>query len=185
MKLIRIGYPGSDKIKLASRYLVNKYLPGFDYIELNYEGPIEKWSEYIISCLKAIDDPIIIFGLDDYLLNDRLNKKFFDFAVLKLQSDECINVKLCDCTPSEQIEYPVTTQFTLWKRDKLIEVLEQTTTPWSFEIQGSKYVNRKRYMTAQIPALKYYTNSSLSSRWEGIRLDGLNEQDIKEIQTLI
>ena len=182
MKLLLIGYPGSQKIRKATEYLIKKYLP-FDITYLNYQGEIKDWSKAVSNLLKSIDDKYIILALDDYLLNAPINKAIFKRALQALGTYQ--NVKLCDCTGEEQEQYPVTTQYTIWDREILIEILGQTTTPWDFEMNGSRIFKEKGYKANKMPALSYYTNSSLSKRWEGVRLDGLNEEDINKVQELL
>lgn len=100
-------------------------------------------------------------------------------------ADPFVLAKLCLCTEQENEEYPVTTQYTLWNREYLISLLEQITTPWDFEIKGSLLFKEQGKKMLHVPVAHYFTNSSLSSRWEGIRLDGLSEEDVKIIQQFI
>jgi hypothetical protein len=93
---------------------------------------------------------------------------------------DVVCAKLCECTEQENLEYPVTTQYCIWDREYLMWLLEQVNTPWEFEIHGSRIFNKKMIHR---PCLKYFTNSSISSRWEGVRLDGLSEEDKNFITT--
>lgn len=183
MTVLTIGHLGSRVIKEVRMYLNTKYLPGFDVYHTEHTGDTADWSKKVIRELKDFDDKYIIFALDDYLLNAPIQQQLFKHALSKM--GEFVNVKLCECTPEEQASYPVTTQYTLWDREKLIEILEHTTTPWDFEINGSKFFYEQGYKAAQVPALTYYTNSSLSKRWQGVRLDGLNEEDVRKVQQWI
>lgn len=172
-----IGYPGSQKIRQGQEYLVKKYTT-FEPIYLNYQGPVEDWSKYLVGVLSMFKDKYIIFGLDDYLISHRM------MPLYPVLDEGIACAKLCECTESENEEYPVTTQFTFWNRETLIWLLEQTTTPWDFEINGSKIFKQNNLKMQHWPILQYYTNSSISSRWSGIRYEGLNEEDINEIQKL-
>ena len=183
MKVILVGYKGSQKIREASMYLAEKYLPDFDIACLEYLGDIEGWSKYIAEYLKILNDKYIIFALDDYLLAEPINMAIFGLLVRGM--DNAVLAKLCKCTPQENAEYPVTTQYTLWNREYLISLLEQTTTPWDFEISGSRIFKETGQKALFDSALTYFTNSSLSPRWEGVDLKGLNEEDIKKVQELI
>jgi hypothetical protein len=178
MKLILVGYPGSQKIRKASEYLVKKYTD-FDVHWLVYGGEIQGWSQFIADYLKGLTDERIIFALDDYLISD-----YFDMG-LDLTMGDAVCVKLCEATAQENEEYPVTTQYCLWDREYLISLLEQTTSPWDFEIRGSRIFKEQGKELLHLPVLKYNTHSALSKRWEGVRLDGLNEEDIKEVQKLL
>ncbi len=184
MKVIIIGYQGSQFLKKAGDYLRNKYLPDFDFEYINYTGEVKGWAEYIASYLKTeVNDELIIFALDDYLLANPIDMTEYN-RLLKGMSNAVV-AKLCKCTDQENEEYPVTTQYSIWNREYLIKLLSKIQTPWEFEIVGSSILKSDVKKAIFGSALEYYTNSALSSRWEGVRLDGLNEEDVKEIQKLI
>lgn len=179
MKCLLIGYSGSQRIVPASKFLTDKYLP-FNCTYINYKGDVNKWSTFLAGYLTALTNKHIIFALDDYLISDAIDMEAFNSGKLYL-SDEVVCVKLCECTPQEHAEYPVTTQYTIWDREYLIELLGKVENPWQFEIFGSRLFDKKVHHQ---PCIKYFTNSSISSRWEGVRLEGLKEDDITELKRL-
>lgn len=182
MKVILIGYPGSQIIVPASRYLTSKYLPKeFEITYLNYKGDINHWSTFLVGYLTALTDNHIIFALDDYLIADYLYPSFDWEAATKIMTrdKDIVCFKLCYCTEEEHKEYPVTTQWCIWDREYLISLLLKVNTPWQFEVVGSRLFDKK---VLHAPCLKYFTNSSISSRWEGVRLDGLKQEDIEYIR---
>ncbi len=183
MKVIVIGHTGSQFLSKAGDYLRNKYLPDFEFIYLNYTGEISGWAKYLSDYLSGLEDKQIIFTLDDYLLAKPID--MVEYNRLLAGMNDSVLAKLCKCTDQENEEYPVTTQYTIWDREYLIWLLEQINTPWEFEIKGSEIFKQSGNKAIFGSALEYYTNSALSSRWEGVRLDGLNEEDVKEIQKLI
>ena len=175
MKVILVGYPGSQHIVPASRYLAKKYLPGFDIHYLNYVGEKDKWSVFVGEYLLKLTDKFVIFALDDYLINGFDKEKFEE--ALKLEP--C--VKLCESTEEEHKGYPITTQYTIWNRKELIDLLSQTTTPWDFEMRGSQLFKGKSNL---LTCINYYTNSSLSNRWQGVDWKGVKQEDLEVIQNL-
>lgn len=193
MKIILSGYEGSKKILTASSWLVNKYLPDFDVYWLNYgkfggklfcgsyvslkdeQISVDSWSEDIREFLKSIDDEFIIFALDDYLISTPINVGLYNL----IDFEDQVEINLCSASKPEDTDYSVTTQYSIWKRTFLIEVLEQVNTPWEFEIIGSKYMNGLGLKTSYVPALTYPEHSSLSSRWSGIRTEGVKTEDIE------
>jgi len=197
MKLILIGHPGSRRVRPASKYLVDKYMKGFEQVWLEHTGPIEHWAEFAASELRRIPDKYVVFALDDYLLAGELDREKFDLLMANMD-DYVVCGRLCDSsnytdfvTDGELIrvgldDYTATTQYCIWERESLINVLEQVRTPWEFELEGSAFMNRISYgvIGTRPPALRYNTNSSLSERWEGIDLKGLSEEDVKEVQKL-
>lgn len=185
MKIILVGHPGSQYILEASKYLAEKYLPGFELVYLNHTGPKEEWSKFVIEYLKTIDDKLVIFALDDYLISDSFETSLYETALRIFEDQKNVsNVKLCKTTYQEHQEYPVTTQYTIWKRKHLIDLLGHTTDPWNFEIHGSKVFRTKDLNAVCFakPIIKYSVFSCLSSRWQGIRWDGVKQEDLDYIQ---
>lgn len=178
MLVILIGYPGSQKIVKASKYLTGKYLPGFDITYLNYTGEISGWATYLSNYLYSIPDKTIIFALDDYLVADYVDIDKYRAALKELTGD-VVCIKLCKSTAQEHEEYPVTTQYCIWDKKYLIWLLNQVQTPWQFEIIGSRLFNKTVLLRT---CLDYFCNSSISGRWEGINLTGLKEEDLKIIR---
>lgn len=182
-KVILVGYPGSQFLVPASKYLIERYMPGFDVIFLNYEGDTEGWSRWIADYLKKLDDEYVIFSLDDYLISGPINKEAFEEAVnMKMDS-----VKLCVNTLEEHLGYPITTQYTIWKREVLIRIMELTLDPWDFEVRGSKLFRELGYESAYMnPApMQYNTSSALSSRWPGVSFKGLSDEDVSTIKAML
>lgn len=185
MKIILVGYPGSQCIVPSSRYLAGKYFGKYgatstliEFFYLNYTGEVNGWSDYLVDYLSTIDDENIIFTLDDYLISDYIDRGSLESALSEIGGD-VVCVKLCHSTPEEHAEYPVTTQYTIWNREYLISLLKKVNTPWEFEIHGSRMFDKK---VLHRPCIKYFTNSSISGRWEGINLSGLKQEDITYMQ---
>lgn len=185
MKVILVGYPGSQFLVPAVKYLTDKYLPGFDVQFINNTGTSDEWSKFIREYLMTLDDEFIVFALDDYLLREPMKMDLFDNALTRF-TDDVACVKIHRSTLTEHADYPVTTQYTIWHRQSLIELLEKTTNPWDFELHGSKILidSGKKSLSGPV-ALEYYTNSSLSSRWKGVRMYGLKQEDAEMVQKLI
>jgi len=181
MKLILVGHPGSQRIVPASKYLVKKYLPKLETIYLNYKGGINGWGTYVAKFLDYLTDDKVILALDDYLVAGPIDEKIYQEAKEAI-GGALVNAKLCECSQQEQEEYPCTTQYTIWDRYYLIELLLHTYTPWRFEIEGSKIMKSAGAQSISRPCIPYFTNSSLSSRWEGVRLDGLSQEDLNYIK---
>lgn len=181
MKVILVGHSGSQKIVPASRYLASKYLPGFDFHWLNYIGDTKGWSRFVGTYLAHLQDKYVIFALDDYLISG-FNKGVYDDALTQFK-DGVVAVKLCASTMQEHVEYPVTTQYTIWDREFLVKLLTETGDPWDFEINGSKLFRQwgAQSVVGNVPAIEYNVHSCLSSRWQGVDWKGVKEEDLKYI----
>lgn len=174
IKAILVGYPGSQHIVPASRYLTKKYLP-FKTEYLNYTGDVEEWSQFLHEYISSLPDKEIILALDDYLISGPVRRW------PRALRPGC--VKLCYASEDENEEYPVTTQYTLWKKPFLLDILSKTKSPWDFEIQGSAIVDRSQ--VGFYSSIPYNTSSCLSRGWEGVKLDGLNDEDLQTVKELI
>jgi hypothetical protein len=83
--------------------------------------------------------------------------------------------------------YSVTTQYCIWNKSFLIEILKQVNTPWEFELKGSAYLNSsgKRVMGTIDTILSYPECSAISERHSGkISIFANNEYDIEELINL-
>lgn len=180
MKIIFIGSSKSDCIIEASKYLADKYLPQFEKIYLKFDRDLEYWSVYLSGYLAALKDENIIFGMDDFLIASPIDINVYLNAYKEI-GDDVVCIKLCKSTPEEHEEYPVTTQLSIWNREYLISLLEQTNSPWNFERKGSRIFDKKCLLRT---CIDYNCNSSTSIRWEGYVLDGLSEKDINELKEL-
>lgn len=182
MKIILVGYPGSQFLVPASKYLVDKYLPDFEFekIWLNHDGPKENWSKFVADYLDTIEDEKVILTLDDYLVNGPIDMEAYQKA--KGMINLC--VKLCENTPEELKDYPICTQYCIWNKNVLTKFLRRTTDPWNFEMEGSK-IFKKEYLGAigVVPCIPYGVHSALSTRWEGVRTDGLKPEDFEYLKT--
>lgn len=175
-RIILIGYPESQKVVPLSKYLLKKYMPDFNVLWLNYHGEVDGWSKFLRQYLSNLPDKKIIFGLDDYLVTG------FDEEAYKEAESTWPCVKLCYATEKEHVEYPVTTQYTIWDKKELINLLKQTNSPWNFEMTGSALFKGVSNLK---PCVKYYTNSSISSRWKGVDLQGLSDEDKEMAKKLL
>ena len=199
-KVILAGYEGSKNILAASSYLINKYLRGFDVYFLNYgdydgdlftgtyvklddeqKGGNKNWSKYMREYLETLDDKYVIFGLDDYFLRAPIDMELYD----SINMDDYDSVNLCKASVNNGSTYSCTTQYTIWDRELLIDILSKVATAWQFEDYGSIYLNGLGKRLAKVPAMDYNEYSALSSRWNGIKTDGSSEDDIEEINKLV
>lgn len=174
------------------------------YVELDTEqkGGSSSWSKYIVEYLSSIKDEFIIFALDDYLLSKPLVMNKFNILLNEMKSDPLIGVSKLGISPTyrpndynlyfedlfllrKTADYSATTQYSIWDRKFLIEVLSQISSPWEFEGEGSSYISnqtdRKVIGSLSIP-LRYPENSCLSNNGNsgkvnvfGNRIEDINE----------
>ena len=179
MLITFIGSSQSDPIIKASKYLADKYLPGFSKVYLKYDGDLGEWSKYLADFMDTLTDEFVMFGMDDYLFCDFINMEIFNEALKEIGGDVAC-VKLNKSTPEEHEEYPVTTQLSIWNREYLIWILRQTNSPWNFERRGSQLFDKKCLLRT---CIDYDCNSATSFRWQGYKLDGLSTEDVEFLKT--
>lgn len=164
-----------------------------------YKG-INSWSSYMYQLFSNIDDEYVIFSLDDYLLSKNLNRDNFNSLLENLKLNENYVSAELSISPEEKYSdlyksddiyvYPnsysftVNTQWRIWKREYLCEVLKITTNPWSFEIDGSKFLNESNYKSIShcSDVLDYPDMSSLSARNpKKISVLGNQKEDVEKL----
>lgn len=170
------------------------------YISLDetQEGGVHSWSWYIADYLKTLTDEFIIFALDDYLLSGEINIDIYKELLQTIRPDkDKVCARLCTSDFYQEVyrqyfgngliilnkgaEYSCTTQYCIWRREFLIELLGKVNTPWEFEIVGSRNLNEsgKKVIGSIIPAMQYPDCSALSSKWPGVRIAGNKVEDVK------
>lgn len=161
---------------------------------------VDSWSSYLNQVLSKFDDEHIIFSLDDYLLSKNLHEGNFKILLNSLKSNKNFVSAEMSISPEEKYNpqykpsdiyiYPnsysftINTQWRIWNREFLCDLLKITTNPWSFEIDGSRYLNNSRYQSIShcSSVLNYPEISSLSKRnKDGISVLGNQDKDIYEL----
>jgi len=170
-------------IKINS-YLFNKFWPDVEVVYLGFQKPeyefysknhqfvslsekqiggSSSWSTYIYEYLNNIDDEIIMFSIDDYLLCDTPNYNMIDIAYKLIKSNKKIG--RFDLTFDSQVEgntyhirkikdynvhvknpnapYRISTQPALWNRKFLLKFLNNKWSPWQFELNGNAMAIRE------------------------------------------
>lgn len=171
-----------------------------EYVQLDtvQQGGASQWSAYIARYLESLPDKFIVFALDDYLMSGEVNLAIYHHILNHMENRKVICGRLCGSSfyPAGQrrmlckdvfalkhtVEYSATTQYCIWRRKELIELLKATTDPWDFEINGSKMLNQSKYkvVATEDPAFHYPESSSLSTRWgEKIKMVENKTKDIK------
>lgn len=195
MQVILSGYEGSKKILPVSSYLLKKYLIGHNITFLNYgeytgklycgsfvslkekQDSVNDWSKDISTYLESLDDEFIIFALDDFLLAEPIHAEELD--KLSVFGEKVNLHTLAD--PNDN-GYSVTTQYTIWKRELLLDILSKFKTPWEFEIEGSKYFNSLGKKSEYVKLLHYDDGSGLSTRHpEKVNVNLLKRNDVEDL----
>ena len=189
MRWIIVTCSKSKWIVPIQKWLFKKYIPGADVTYIDMEDkPLDQWCKNVYMEIASIEDPLILFGLDDYLpcspFRDNL-KIPFGYDRVGIGIDDSRQKHTIPqghfVTYSENSPYSVTCQFSIWQTDSLRKVLyEINGTPWDFEVKG-------KCMAAALkdPALKWAGESALSKKWEGVNVRGISREDLVELKNYL
>tara|TARA_X000000950_G_scaffold14462_1_gene15652 strand:- start:26465 stop:27292 length:828 start_codon:yes stop_codon:yes gene_type:complete len=119
-------------------------------ISASKNGEVINWSKRILYALNSIDSEIIFFLFDDYFLMSKLNThKFLKMFQLIKEDNEIGNIKfeynsnssISNYKGLNQLwkfaKYKASLQPGFWRKDVLIDLLQNGETPWQFEILGT------------------------------------------------
>lgn len=169
-------------VKINS-YLFNKFWPQakvvymgfkepeFDFYSENHEfvslapkqeGGSNNWTRYMHEYIKTINDDVLMFSIDDYLLCAPPDEAMLNIALKLISKND--NIGRFDLTFDSQVEgntlpvaniqdyqvhvkhpsapYRISTQPALWKREYLLKFLDNNWSPWQFELNGTSIASK-------------------------------------------
>ena len=152
-------YKDHPEIIYATESEINPY---YKTICKNY--PLNKWSRRIRETLKEINDSEILLMIDDIFIREKVDSKRIEYLRKKLKGNIAMfnfeksfdsNDKESDIDGfklrSKGSAYELSLMCGLWDKDKLIDILEKDSDPWSIEYrQDTKgydyYINSGNYI---------------------------------------
>lgn len=198
-KWYNVTSSASEWIIPAQKWLFDKYAPEFEVEYLNVkDNPIENWGKKVASMIPN-DQEFVVFGLDDYLPNNKIELHDFYDALLIMKSEKSLDRFELSWGASkkqgfiktkgvwydylkygEETPYSVSCQFSIWRTKSLIEVLNRSTTPWDFEVK-----QRCNAACFDFPVFRYIEESAISKRQPNkVNVLGLRPSDLKSLQSL-
>ena len=222
-KLFLITSDATNHILEANSYLYKKYVgdvfdikvlghtppvKSFDNFEFipfkNASSHINNWTYKIHQALSEVEDEIIGFGLDDYLINSPVNPEILTTLYNELKNDASVGCAVLGWTPSlcrpdnfkviknyndfdlfelnQNAIYKITAQIKLWRKSYLLNFLQHQWSPWEFENNASQMAINDGVRiigTTRKIALDWIEESALSGRCPGkINVLGLSPSDI-------
>lgn len=152
-------YKDHPEIIYATESKTNPY---YKTICKNY--PLNKWSRRIRETLKEINDSEILLMIDDIFIREKVDSKRIEYLRKKLKGNIAMFnfEKSFDSNDKESdidgfklrpkgSAYELSLMCGLWDKDKLIDILEKDSDPWSIEYrQDTKgydyYINSGNYI---------------------------------------
>lgn len=188
-----------DTIQVTS-YLFEKYWPDHEIDFLGFKAPsfelpknhhffslapeqiggAKKWTRYIESYVKNIDDEFLIFSLDDFFIGWQPDIEMLNEIEAIMKNDSsigrfCLSYDAANNCKYQKIKsldgysvvevnkgelYRISAQPALWRREYLLKFLSHDWSPWNFEVDGSRLsdtFSEKIYATSDPNFLKVPT----------------------------
>lgn len=205
MKILMFGCEKTKFLLPTSSYLADKYLPGFDKYYFNfgsYDGKIfgkydsldhvtsemRYWSVPIKRYMESLSDEIVIFGLDDYLVNKPINIRLYNKLLQEVKKGRpyarlCVTPDSKETTPIDEemfiihinSPYSISAQFTIWNRNCLVKHLQIPQSAWDFEI----YSKQEGGVGTREPTISYCDWSAISNNYLGkVNVKDVSVEDI-------
>lgn len=134
-------YPNHPEVIYATETITNPY---YKTISKNY--PLEMWTKRIRETLKEIDDNEILLLIDDIFIRKPVDIERIEYARSHLKDNiACFNFEKVFNNQNQETdlvgfkmrnkgsEYELSLMCGLWNKEKLINVLEKDSDPWTVE----------------------------------------------------
>lgn len=153
---------------------------GYDINKAVFADKEYTWSERLKESLKQIKTDYVLFFLEDFWLNQRVNNDLFLEAFDFIKNNNNISTISFYPTFTKNIDnnklngyelrpkkckYKLNCQAALWKKEKLISYLRNHESAWEFEINGS--IRAGRYYD-EFYSIKNDAKKVFSYEWGGV-----------------
>lgn len=169
-QLFKINWPECEKFDI----ILNTEEKSFncDFLKINTipGGKDLTWSKRLKNILNNVKTEYILFFLEDFFLQDKVDNEMFDEAVNLIMSDKTIGYIGLKYEPNrvfkDKIELPETRFFSrdllpesklrivamsgLWRKDWLIQLLDDSEDAWQFERNASVRSKLYTYQVLEI-----------------------------------
>lgn len=177
------------------------------YAIIHSEARFFEWSTSLLNALWWIKSDIILLGLEDYWLSGDVNHTMLLMAEAYMQTNP--DVMRIDLTEDrgayphtmrdgyyqavinpEAVEYVLSTQFSLWRKDFLMHALEALNPPGlppQFEVEASRVVAREQpvILGTQMRVLPCHGDGVVwNGRTHDLHLEYLKPEDVDELKRL-
>ena len=145
--------------------------PNFTFHSLGEDGGQEKWSDGVILALRRVEDELLVLLLEDYWLTRKADNagvstladyvyEHPDVLRLDLTTDRLYAGNMFDIEPYGHYDiietppgtpYQMSLQAGIWRRTKLLELLQPGKSPWQVELENSPPERMRVLGTRQNP----------------------------------
>lgn len=161
-KLLKINWPYCEKCKILLNTEEKEYTCDFMEVSTVCGGKNATWSQRLKTALSNTDTEIVLFFLEDFFLQSKVNQEMFEEAYYLIKNNKdigYIGLKYSperifadsSYVPEERFfsrdtlatSYRITAMPVLWRKDWLIELLNESEDAWEFERNAS--IRSKNY----------------------------------------
>lgn len=180
-KLFSIYWPDfKGQIYLNTEYKEFKY-PGLNIVsikncEKTHDAHQITWSECLRRGLNAIDNDIVLYMQEDYFLKAKANNDLVEYYAQLMHNNDIDCIHLTDQNTNEpliesspyvglwtipyNIEYRISCQAALWKKEILNQYIRPYESAWNFEEFGTKRAEVLKHNFYSVDRTKVKLNTS-------------------------
>lgn len=133
--------------------VVDETISGYNFIQ---NGKIP-YSECIMNSLEKLNTDYVLWFQDDYFLRKTLYKDEFEKYMNFVIDEKVDRLGICKSTPlyqkdhvvdniykmKQNSKYTISMQASIWKTDFFQSCLIKGESPWQFEVEGTKRLNKR------------------------------------------
>jgi hypothetical protein len=151
--------------------------PKFDFFNYISVGEDKSWSDMLIKSIDSIEEEYILLTFDDLFLYKNINtkdvEKYINYIIkndinyFQLYSSISENTFVTDniVSKNKNSKYRNATVWSLWKKEVLLDLLEESENAWEFEDKGSLRSNKyDKFYCVSMPVIPYL-NGVVKGKW--------------------
>lgn len=165
--------------------------PHFDFFHYIAVGEDRSWSDMLSRSIYMIEEEYILLTFDDLFLHLEVDtekiKEYIDYTINNdlnyfglypsISKNTLISKNIV--SKNKNSKYRNATVWSLWKRDVLLDLLDDNENAWEFEDKGSIRSNKyDKFYCVKSPAIKY-VNGVVKGKWVPGTIKILEEKGIE------
>ncbi len=168
-KLFKTNFPYCEKCNILLNTETKEYKCDFLNVTTVCGGKDASWSQRLKKGLEIANTEIVLFFLEDFFLQEKVNQTMFDEAFNLIKNNPDIGYIGLKHSPERAFSdpsyipkdkffsrdllattYRITAMSVLWRKDWLLELLDESENAWEFEVNASKRSKNFTYKVLEI-----------------------------------
>jgi hypothetical protein len=174
----------------------------FKFIKIREDEGIQHWTTDFYEFIKNQQEEHFIFSIDDFLPTNFLQPEMLAILINYVTTHKEVGrATLGKVYDSEVIDtqegydilrqkdnalYKISTQTSIWSKEYFLKYTNHHWSPWEFELRGTKraWGDGFEVVGTNPSAFSWVERGVLSSRWQGINWENVNQVDVDYLKTL-